>query len=79
MKQVSFLSHVILEETIFMGSRRTQNVLSLDTPINVTDSQSFLGLVGHYRKFIKEFLKIAKPMIELLGRTRSSSGCRMWS
>jgi hypothetical protein len=31
----------------------------------------FLGLVGYYRKFIKGF---SKPMIELLGRTRSSSG-----
>jgi hypothetical protein len=46
MKQVSFMSYVILEEGIFMGSSRTQNVLSLDTPASVTNSQSFLELVG---------------------------------
>jgi hypothetical protein len=46
MKQVSFLSYVILEEGIFVGSSRTQNVLSLDTPASVTNSQSFLGLAG---------------------------------
>jgi hypothetical protein len=46
MTQVSFLSYVILEEGIFMCSSRTQNVLSLDTPASVTNSQSFLGLVG---------------------------------
>jgi hypothetical protein len=46
MKQVSFLSYVILEEGIFVGSSKTQNVLSLDTPASVTNSQSFLGLVG---------------------------------
>jgi hypothetical protein len=46
MKQVSFLSYVILEEGIFVGSSRTQNVLSLDTPATVTNSRSFLGLVG---------------------------------
>jgi hypothetical protein len=46
MKQVSFLSYVILEEGIFVGSSRTQNVLRLDTPASVTNSQSFLGLVG---------------------------------
>jgi hypothetical protein len=46
MKQVSFLSYVILEEGIFVGSNRTQNVLSLDTPASVTNSRSFLGLVG---------------------------------
>jgi hypothetical protein len=46
MKQVSFLSYVILEEGIFVGSNRTQNVLSLDTLASDTNSQSFLGLVG---------------------------------
>jgi hypothetical protein len=46
MKQVSFLSYVILEEGIFVGSSRTRNVLSLDTPASVTNSQFFLGLVG---------------------------------
>jgi hypothetical protein len=46
MKQVSFLSYVILEEGIFVGSSRTRNVLSLDTPASVTNSRIFLGLVG---------------------------------
>jgi hypothetical protein len=46
MKQVSFLSYVILEEGIFMGSSRTRNVLSLDTPASVTNSRIFLELVG---------------------------------
>jgi hypothetical protein len=46
MKQVSFLSSVILEEGIFMGSSRTRNVLSLNTLASVTNSRSFLGLVG---------------------------------
>jgi hypothetical protein len=46
MKKVSFLSYVISEEGIFVGSSRTQNVLSLDTPASVTHSRIFLGLVG---------------------------------
>jgi accessory gene regulator protein AgrB len=46
MKQVSLLSYVILEEGIFVGSSTTRNVLSLDTPASVSNSQSFLGLVG---------------------------------
>jgi hypothetical protein len=37
MKQVSFLSYIILEERIFVGSSRTRNVLSLDTPASVTN------------------------------------------
>jgi hypothetical protein len=33
---------------------------------NVSDIRSFLGLAGYYRRFTKNFSKIAKPMIELL-------------
>jgi hypothetical protein len=46
MKHVSFLSYVILKEGIFMGSSRTWNVLSLDTPASATNSRIFVGLVG---------------------------------
>jgi hypothetical protein len=46
MKQVSFLSYIILEDGIFVGSSRTRNVLSLDTPASITNSRIFLGLVG---------------------------------
>jgi hypothetical protein len=46
MKQVPFLSYVILEEGIFVGSSRTPNVLSSDTPASVTNSRIFLRLVG---------------------------------
>jgi hypothetical protein len=32
----------------------------------VSDILSFLGLAGYYRRFIKDFSKIAKPMMKLL-------------
>jgi hypothetical protein len=33
---------------------------------SITEIQSFLGLVGYYRRFIKGFSKIARPMAMLL-------------
>jgi hypothetical protein len=33
---------------------------------NTTDVKSFLGLAGYYRKFIPQFIKIAKPLNDLL-------------
>jgi len=33
-----------------------------DSPKKVRDVQSFIGLAGYYRKFIKDFSKIAKPL-----------------
>jgi hypothetical protein len=40
--------------------------LSWNTPMSVSDIRSFLGLAGYYRRFIKGFLKISKPMTDLL-------------
>jgi hypothetical protein len=40
--------------------------LSWNTPQNVSDIRSFLDLAGYYRRFIKRFSKISKPMTELL-------------
>jgi hypothetical protein len=38
----------------------------LKAPTSVSDIQSFLGLAGYYQRFIEGFLKISKPMTELL-------------
>ena len=37
-----------------------------EATMSVGEIQSFVGLVGYYRRFIENFLKIAKPMTELL-------------
>ena len=36
------------------------------TPQTVYDVRSFLGFVGYYRRFIKNFSKIAKPIREVI-------------
>jgi hypothetical protein len=38
--------------------------------MSVGDIQSFLGLAGYYRRFIKGFSKITKPMAELLKKDK---------
>jgi hypothetical protein len=38
--------------------------------MSVGDIQSFLGLAGYYRRFIKGFLKISKPITELLEKDK---------
>jgi hypothetical protein len=43
----------------------------LDAPATVLEIQSFLGLAGYYRRFIKDFSKIAKPMMKLLEKNKS--------
>jgi hypothetical protein len=66
LKEVSFLGHIISEGGISVDPSKVESVLSWNTPQNVSDIRSFLGLAGYYRRFIEGFSKIAKPMIELL-------------
>jgi hypothetical protein len=70
LKQIAFLGHVISKGGIYVDSSKIQDVLSWNAPTSVGDIQSFLGLGGYYRKFIKGFSKIIKPMTELLEKDK---------
>jgi hypothetical protein len=70
MKQVAFLGHVISKGDISVDPSKVQDVLSWNAPMRVDDIQSFLGLAGYYRRFIKGFLKISKPMTKLLKKDK---------
>jgi hypothetical protein len=78
-EQVSFLSHIISEEGMSVDSSKIRDMLGWNAPSSVIDSRSSLGFVGYYQKIIEGLSKTTEPMIELLGRTRSSSGRRLWS
>jgi hypothetical protein len=70
MKQVAFLGHVILKGDISVDPSKVQDVLSWNVPTSVVNIRSFLGLAGYYRRFIKGFSKISKPMTELLEKDK---------
>jgi hypothetical protein len=70
MKQVAFLGHVISKGGISVDLSKVQDVLSWNAPTSVSDIQSFLGLAGYYRRFIKGFSKISKPVTELLKKDK---------
>jgi hypothetical protein len=70
MKQVAFLGHVISKGGISVDPSKVQDVLSWNAPTSVDDIQSFLRLAGYYQRFIEGFLKISKPMTELLEKDK---------
>jgi hypothetical protein len=70
LKQVAFLGHVISKGGISVDLSKVQDVLSWKAPTSVRNIQSFLGLAGYYRRFIEGFLKIRKPMMELLEKDK---------
>jgi hypothetical protein len=54
MKEVAFLGHVILKESISVDPSKVQDVLSWNAPTSVDDIRSFLGLAGYYRRIFKD-------------------------
>jgi hypothetical protein len=53
LKQVTFLGHIISKGGISVDPSMIQDVLSWNASTSVSDIQSFLGLDGYYRRFIK--------------------------
>ena len=60
------LGHVISNKGIEVDKAKVELISKLPSPINVKTVRQFLGHAGFYRKFIKDFSKIAKPLYKLM-------------
>ena len=61
-----FLGHVISREGMKVDPQKVKAVSEWLRPSSVTEVRSFLGMVGYYRRFMKDFSKIALPLTNLL-------------
>ena len=60
-----YLGHIISGSKVSMDPSKVQCIKVWSTPRNVWEVRGFLGLTGHYRKFIKNYGQLAKPLTEL--------------
>ena len=69
--------HFMVQEGIVLGYKGSKNGIEIDkikievidklpTPTSIKRIRSFLGHVRFYRRFIKDFSKVAKPLCLLL-------------
>ena len=62
LKEIQYLGHILSATGICPLLSKTQAIHSMSAPTTPKQVRAFLGLVGYYRKFIKGFAKIAKPL-----------------
>ena len=65
-EEIEYLGHVVSGKGISTNPKKVEAVVKWPTLQTVYDVRFFLGFVGYYRRFIKNFSKIAKPIREVI-------------
>jgi hypothetical protein len=63
---IAYLGHTISAKGVTMDEDKIYVVLDWSVPRTVRVVCAFLGLVGYYRRFIKDFGAITEPLTRLL-------------
>jgi len=75
-EKLRYLGHQISKDGILPNPDKTTAVLEWETPKTETELRGFLGLAGYYRRFVRDFAKIAAPLHALLQGTGRKKGKR---
>ena len=64
--RLEYLGHILSSKGIETNSKKIAAILNWPQPRNITQIRSFLGFCNCYRKFIKGYAQVAKPLYQLL-------------
>ena len=63
--EINYLAHHVSKEEVQPSKKNLESIAQCPPPNTYTKVKSFVGLVDHYRRFIKGFAKIAAPLYNL--------------
>ncbi|CAN2387863.1 Reverse transcriptase (RNA-dependent DNA polymerase), partial [Pristimantis euphronides] len=68
-EEIEYLGHSVSKHGVKPSPEKVAAVQQWPTPTTLRELRAFLGIAGYYRRFIKDFAKIAGPLHELLRGT----------
>ncbi|CAF4360607.1 unnamed protein product [Rotaria sp. Silwood2] len=76
---MKYLGHIVTQDGIKPDPTLTKAVTDFPQSRTIKDVQSFLGLTGYYRRFIKDYSKIAEPLIKQLRQLKERNYHLNWT
>jgi len=67
-KEILYLAHILSSKGIAVAPHNTEKIKNFPTPRNKTEVKRLLGLFRYYRAFLKNFARIATPIIKLTSK-----------
>lgn len=65
-EELEFLGFIIGKDGICTNPNKRKAIVNFPRPRTIHDLRSFLGMTGHYRRFIRDYARIAKPLTSIL-------------
>ena len=66
MQEVENSGHIVSHEGVKVDPKKIKSIKEWKVPKNISQLRGFLGLIGYYRKFVKNYGRIAAPLTTLL-------------
>ena len=63
--EINYLAHHVSKRGVHPSKKNLEAIAQCPPPDTYTKVKSFVGLIGHYRRFIKGFTNIAAPLYDL--------------